>query len=116
MIKPKLFDVIEILYPIEKGDLPAGAQGTLVHQYAEDNFEVEFINEQGETIALCTLNRSQFVVIWQAETEQDVLLAEQVAQVVALLPNQAGNEVLDFARFLSLRQAQKATSSPSLAG
>ena len=114
MIKPKLYDVVELLYQLEEANLPAGTQGTIVHQHAEDVFEVEFINDSGETIALCPLARNQFIVVWRAETEQDVPLAEQVAQVVALLPQQAGTEVLDFARFLSLRQAQRTTSSPSL--
>lgn len=115
MIKPTLYDVVETLYPIEVANLPAGTQGTLVHQYTEDDvFEVEFVNELGETLALSTLKRNQFVVVWQAGTEQDVSLPEQVAQVVALLPHQAGTEVLDFARFLSWRQTHDAVSLPAL--
>ena len=111
MIKPMLYDVVEILYPIEEVNLPAGTQGTLVHQHTEDVFEVEFVNEQGETTALHALDRNHFVVVWQAETEEDVSLVEQVAQVVALLPPQARTQVLDFARFLSLRQTQQAAST-----
>jgi hypothetical protein len=41
MIEPRLYDVVELLYPVEKASLPAGAQGTLVHQHTEDVFEVE---------------------------------------------------------------------------
>jgi hypothetical protein len=115
MIEPRLYDVVELLYPLEKASLPAGAQGTLVHQHTKDVFEVEFVDESGESVALCPLARDHFIVIWQAEREQEVPLAEQVAQVVALLPQQAGTEVLDLARFLSLRQAHQVASSPSLA-
>jgi hypothetical protein len=111
MIEPKLYDVIEILYPLSAENLPAGAQGTLVHQHEANVFEVEFVNEAGETIALCSLSRHQFIVIWQAATEQPVSVAEQVAQVVALLPGQAGSEVLDFAWFLSQRQRQEQSKS-----
>lgn len=107
MIEPKLYDVVEILYPIEEFNLPAGIQGTLVHLNAENVFEVEFVNDLGETIALATLNRNQFIVVWQAEVGQDLSLSEQVAQVVALLPPQVGTEVLDFARFLSMRRTEK---------
>jgi hypothetical protein len=104
MIEPTLYDVVEILYALPGESLPAGSQGTLVHQHEANVFEVEFVNEAGETTALCTLARHEFIVVWQAATEQPVSIAEQVAQVVALLPQQAGSEVLDFARFLSQRQ------------
>jgi len=106
VIKPALFDVVEILYPLPEENLPAGSQGTLVHELAGDVFQVEFVNDNGETTALCTLSSQQFIVVWQADTEHMVPIAEQVAQVVTLLPQQAGTEVLDFARFLSQRQAE----------
>ncbi|NHZ72208.1 MAG: DUF4926 domain-containing protein [Aquificales bacterium] len=106
MIKPEIYDVIEVHSPIPENELLAGMQGTLVHQYDDDVFEVEFINSRGETIALCTLSRDQFIVVWQAANYEAVPLAEQVAQYVILLPQQAGTEVLDFARFLSYRQSK----------
>lgn len=105
MIEAQPFDVVELLYPIPAEDLPAGIQGTLVHQYDSNTFETEFINELGETIALCPLNRKQFIVVWQASTEQAVPVSEQVAQVVALLPQPAGTEVLNYARYLSTKSA-----------
>ncbi|MFC1976389.1 DUF4926 domain-containing protein [Chloroflexota bacterium] len=106
MIKPVLFDVVEILLSIPEENIFIGAQGTLVHQHEDDVFEVEFADDKGETIALCTLSSQQFIVVWQMTTKQWVSVAEQVAQVVALLPQQAGSEVLDFARFLSQRRTQ----------
>lgn len=103
MIEPKLFDVIEILYPIENEELSAGAQGTIVDQLGSQAFIVEFINEHGETLSLPTVTRDQLVVVWQAATEQDVPVADQVAQIVRLLPRPADTEVLDFARFVTGR-------------
>lgn len=110
MIKPEIYDVIELHSPIPENDLLAGMQGTLVHQYDDNMFEVEFINDHGETTALCTLSRERFIVIWQAANEGNVPLAEQVAQYVTLLPQQAGTEVLDFARFLSYRQSKPSSA------
>ena len=104
MIRPALLDVVELLVAIPGENLPLGAQGTLVHQHNHDEFEVEFVDERGETIALCPLNRQQFVVVWQASTETAVSIPDQIAQVVDLLPSTARNDVLDFARFLSTRQ------------
>jgi hypothetical protein len=110
MIKAEIFDVIELHSPIPEKDLLPGMQGTLVHQYDDNVFEVEFTNTDGETIALCALSREQFIVVWQSASEADVPLAEQVAQYVTLLPQQAGTEVLDFARFLSFRQNKSSQS------
>lgn len=107
MIKPELYDVVELIYPAEKGMVPPGTEGTIVLKHSENTFEVEFVNESGETLALCTLTRDQFLVVWQATTELPVPLAEQVAQLVELLPQAARAEVLDFARFLSIRQGQR---------
>jgi hypothetical protein len=113
MIEPELLDVVELIYPVEEGSLVAGMQGTLVERYSKGIYEVEFVAEDGETIALLPLTRDRFIVVWQVGTGRDVPLAEQVAQVVALLPREAGSEVLDFARFLSFRQG--ALVAPALA-
>lgn len=107
MIKPELYDVVELIYPTENGLLPPGTEGTIVLEHDENAFEVEFVNEDGETLASCTLTRDQFLVVWQAATQLPVPLAEQVAQLVELLPQTARTEVLDFARFLSARQGQR---------
>lgn len=107
MIKPELFDIVEILYPLPEENLPSGARGTLIHHHGNDTYEVEFVDEHGITIALCDLSRQQYIVIWRSETKEWVPLANQVAQMVNLLPEQAGREVMDIAHFLSMRQAQQ---------
>jgi hypothetical protein len=110
MIKPSLFDVIELLQPLAKEGLPAGSQGTIVDQYNDQTFEVEFSDDLGRTIALAALSREQFIVVWKAETEQALPPAEQIAQLVEILPPQAGQEVLNFARFLTTRRDRQLAS------
>jgi len=105
MIKPTLYDTIELLIDLPENNLRGGIQGAIVHQYNESDFEVEFANSQGETESLCLLSLNQFIVIWQAETAQPVSVLEQVAQIVARLPEAPQVEVLDFARFLSVRKS-----------
>ena len=71
---------------------------------ATDNtYEVEFTNEDGETLALCTLSPDQFIVIWQARTKKWVPVAEWIAALTAHLPEEAEQQVLDFACFLQAR-------------
>jgi hypothetical protein len=106
MIKPMLYDVVEPVHPLPEENLPAGSQGTIVHQHNDHAFLVEFANDRGETTALVTLFREQFIIVWQAENKQELPLADQIAQLVEILPPQAANEVLDFARFLTTRQTQ----------
>lgn len=101
MIEPMLFDVVETIYPLVESGVASGAKGTIVHSHGDGSYEVEFTDDNGETVAVQTLTRDQFVVIWRAGDGEEVPLAEQVAQVVAHLPDRAGTEVLDFARFLT---------------
>lgn len=104
MIQPALHDVIERLYPHVEAGLPAGTQGTVVQIYNDEAFEVEFSDDDGRTLASQVLRRADFIIVWQSATGQEVPLPEQVAQIVELLPEPAGVEVLDFARYLSWRR------------
>ncbi len=114
MIVPKLFDVIEVLSDPPDADVRAGMCGTLVEQYTSDAFEVEFADGDGKTMVLCALTTRQFIVVWQAETKQPVSLENQTAQIVARLPEKAGEEVLDFARFIGARQLANSSVVPDL--
>lgn len=107
MIKPMLFDVVELIQPLPEENLPTGLQGTIVEQYNDHAFLVEFSNDQGETTALLTLFREQFIVVWQAKTGQELPLAAKVAQLIERLPPQAAIEVLDFARYLTTHQTNE---------
>jgi len=97
-------DVIELVVDLPSHNLLAGAQGTIVHRHSEDAFDVEFADDSGETREWLALRVDQFIVVWRAETRTWVPLAERTANLVATLPEDAAREVLDFARFLRIRQ------------
>jgi len=101
---PDLFDVIELTMDIPGHELHAGMQGTIVERHAADAYEVEFTDESGETLALLALHPHQFIVVWRASTGAPVPVAEQVTALMEALPEHAGREVLDFARFLHERR------------
>lgn len=62
MTKPELFDVIELLVDLPEDELRAGTRGAIVECYDHNNYEIEFTNQEGETLALYTLSSEQFIV------------------------------------------------------
>jgi hypothetical protein len=115
----ELFDVIELVHDIPEHGLLAGTQGTIVESHGNNAYEAEFVNEQGETLALLALRSEQFAIVWRARTRTWAPLSEQIARIVADLPETAGHEVLDFARFLRERQQRASAhsvASTTLAG
>lgn len=107
---PDLFDVVELTVDVPEQGLRAGMQGTIVECHPGDAY-VEFTNELGETLAFLALRPDQFIVVWRAKTRTWLPISEQVATLVAHLPEEMGQEVLDFARFLRVRgQRQPAES------
>jgi len=109
-----LFDVVELIVDIPERGLRAGMQGTIVECHSNNAYEVEFTNEQGETLDFLALYPNQFIVVWQAKTKDWVPLAEQVSALVANLSKEASSEVLDFARFLILRQQDSSSSKKAM--
>ena len=69
MTSPELFDVVELLINLPERNLSSGVQGTILECYQDNNYEVEFSNSDGETLALCTLSAQQFIVVWSAKTK-----------------------------------------------
>jgi hypothetical protein len=104
MITPQLYDTIELLIDLPEHDLRAGARGAVVHKHTDDQFEIEFATEEGETIALSALSSNQFIVVWRAETEEWVPVADQIAQIVTNLSATSREEVRDFAHFLTIKE------------
>lgn len=98
-MRPALFDGIELLVDLPEENLQVGTQGAIVEDFGEA-YEVEFANSDGETLALCTLKPEQFIVVWRAETKSWLPVAERVAAVVSQLPDDRGQQVLEFARSL----------------
>lgn len=103
-MEPEQFDVVELLVDLPEHTLKAGIQGAIVECYADQVYEVEFTNSEGETLALVTLPSQQFIVIWQSKTKTWVSVAEQIESLVARLTEDTRREVLDFARFIYERR------------
>jgi hypothetical protein len=61
-----LLDVVELLEDVPGEGLVAGARGTVVnvYEYPTLAYEVEFCNDDGETVALFALLPKQVRVIW----------------------------------------------------
>ena len=57
----KLLDVVALLEERPQDDLVSGQVGTVVEVHSTDGFEVEFLDSQGGTIALVTLQRADFL-------------------------------------------------------
>lgn len=108
---PDLFDVIELITDIPERGLRVGMQGTIVECHPGDAYEVEFTNELGETLDLLALRPDQFIVVWQAKTRTWLPIPERVAALVARLPEETGQEVLDFVRYLHARRQQRRVES-----
>jgi Domain of unknown function (DUF4926)/Protein of unknown function (DUF2281) len=111
LMQPELLDIVEVLIDLPAYALQAGTRGTVVHHYPDNAFEVEFMNEDGETTALCPILATQCIVVWKASTKKWLPAEEQAADLVSHLPEDAKQEVLDFARFLYSRKRQKCESS-----
>lgn len=100
---PKIGDVIELTKNIPKRKLSSGVRGTIVHCHNDGVYEIEFADENGETVDFFALDSKQFIVVWRIETRQWVPTAEQTADLIANLPDETAKEILDFARFLTAR-------------
>ncbi|MCT7968456.1 DUF4926 domain-containing protein [Laspinema sp. D1] len=98
MIEPELFDIIELLVDLPNYHLPAGSHGAIVECFAAGEYEVEFANEDGETLALCTLSSEEFIVVWKANTKSCLSLSERLGAVLSRLSEERQQEVLEFAR------------------
>jgi hypothetical protein len=100
VIKPELFDIVELLVNLPESQQSIGTQGSIVECHDPNHFEVEFSNEDGETTALCVLSPQQFIVVWQAQTKQWLTTTDKITAIFDNLSEHKREEVLDFARFL----------------
>ncbi len=100
MIKPELFDIVELLVNLPEFQQSIGSQGSIVECHDLNHFEVEFSNEAGETTALCVLLPQQFIIFWQAQTKQWLTTTDKITAIFDNLSENKREEVLDFARFL----------------
>ena len=100
MINPEPFDIVELLVNLPEDNLFVGAQGAIVEQYSDNDFEVEFSNDAGETLALCTLSRQKFIVVWKSATQQWLTASEKLTAILSQLPAGQQEEILNYARFI----------------
>ena len=96
MNKPELFDIIELLVNLPQYNLKIGEQGTIVEDYSDGYYEIEFSNDEGETIVLCPLSKEQFIVIWKAQTKTWLSITEKLTALISNLPQERQEEVLNF--------------------
>jgi hypothetical protein len=115
-MRPDIGDIVEIVRDIPEKHLRAGMRGAVVHCHNNDVYEVEFTDESGATLDFSALDADQFILVWRAATRQWIPLAEQASALVACLPDDAARQVLDFARFLSVRSCRPYTSNTAQAG
>jgi len=66
--KIKLLDVVALLKAMPDQNLKIGQVGTIVEVYGDDDFEVEFVDKQGRTVAMLPLKRVDLLVL-QYEVE-----------------------------------------------
>jgi hypothetical protein len=102
-MKPNIGDIVELIRDIPEQHLQAGMRAAVVHCHDDAVYELEFADAQGEALATAAIDAGQFIPVWRAATGQWVSPAEQAAALLAGLPEETARQVLDFARFLSLR-------------
>ena len=98
---PELFDVVELLVTLPESNLHQGVKGAIVDCYEDGNYEVEFSDGCGETIALCTLSTEQFLVVWKSKERRWLSVSELLAAMVERLSDERQQQILEFARSVS---------------
>ncbi len=105
MNKPDLFDVVELREDLPEFDLKRGAQGTIVECYSDGEYEVEFADEDGQTLALCALPLQKLTALSPSAAHQKKQIMRQLFSVVNELDEERAQKVLSFADTLRERQA-----------
>jgi len=59
----KELDAVKLVEEFES--LPAGTEGTIVHEYDGSAFEVEFFDKEGNTIDVITTPAKMLTLIWE---------------------------------------------------
>lgn len=106
MKNPELFDVIELLVDLPAHNLSAGdsrsetlrERGAICGKYDHFQYEVEFTNTEGESIALVVLPLNFFVVVWRSASKTWVSIAEKIQALVSAIPEENLPKIFDFAR------------------
>lgn len=62
-------DCVKLIKPF--GSLKIGTKGTIVLKYTENDFEVEFFDENHNTIDVYTITRDYLEVYWKYSEHKD---------------------------------------------
>ncbi|AFZ44640.1 hypothetical protein PCC7418_2493 [Halothece sp. PCC 7418] len=100
MIEPSLNDLVELLVNLPEYNLAIGNKGRIIDSLDESHFEIEFIEGVEEATDSCVLSTEQFIVVWQAETEEWLSTTDKLMAIVNNLPEEKREEILNFAQFL----------------
>lgn len=59
-------DIVKLNKPLESDDLPASTEGTVVMCFNDpsEGYEVEFLDDEGYTKAVLTLEPGDFELVW----------------------------------------------------
>jgi hypothetical protein len=101
--KPDIADIVELIRELPEQHLQAGMRVAVGRCPSDAVYELEFTDAQGETLASIAVDPELFIPAWRAATEEQVSPTEQMAALLACLPDETACQVLDSARFLSLR-------------
>ncbi len=105
MNRPSLFDIVELREDLPEFDLKRGAQGTVVECYSDGEFEVEFVDEDGDTLALCALSPEKIVALSSGIAQPKKLILRQLFSIVNEFDEERVKRVLSFADTLREPQA-----------
>ena len=74
MSKPQLFDVVRLKMPAPEHGLAGDVLGTIAEEYAAptEAYEVEFADNDGETIAMFSLTPDKFEVVVPFRAHREV--------------------------------------------
>ena len=65
---PRLLDLVAVLHPPAGLDVEVGDVGTVVELLPPDGLEVEFLNRDGKTRCVTTLNTAEVLVLNRQRT------------------------------------------------
>ncbi|WP_333157688.1 MULTISPECIES: DUF4926 domain-containing protein [unclassified Microcoleus] len=73
----------------------------MVDCYDDGNYEIEFSDRSGETIALYTLSTEQFLVVWKSKERRWLSVSELLAAIVERLCDERQQQILELPRSVS---------------
>jgi hypothetical protein len=67
--EPKLFDLVAVVSAPADGEVAVGDVGTVVEVLPPDGLEVEFLDQEGRTLSVTTMNAGNVLVLNRERTK-----------------------------------------------